>query len=241
MITDQDTKVYTDTEILDNGTFEKKLDAPWVDSGGWSRIRDGDVYEDKWKLTRSGSGWIYQDTTLPSTTASASFSCWEKTPSPNPHLTRLIVTVRNTSNTVLSTLYDGPMHDSWTQHTADLTSHVGQQRRIYLETVGTGTYWLDEVSVSCAISSYVDKDALLLTVDDETVGGQLDNTTGNVTLFVGGLLVDMVNYQVAWGADGNTRTLERISPTGDSMEPANWAESPTDGGTPGKANGASAP
>jgi hypothetical protein len=209
----------------------------WARSSGWDRVNDGDAHEGNWKVARDGTGWIYQEVSLPGAAVSALLSCWEKTPSPAPGDTRLIITIRNTAAEVLATLYDGPMHSSWTRHTADLTPYIGGDRRIYFETGSAGTYWLDDVSVNW---SYVNKDAVRLRVDDNDVASTLKNNSDTITLSTSGQVVDVVTYYDSWGADGNNTTLERISPTGNSMDPANWTEGP-ERGTPGRINQASQP
>lgn len=236
VITDKDTEVYE--EVLKEGGFEKKkIGKEWKYSGGWSTVKDGDSYEGDWKVARNGAGWIYQEQNLSDKAASAFFSCWEKTPSSTPGETGLIITIRDKKNVVLATLYNGPMHSSWTRHTADLTPYIGGKRRIYFETGSTGTYWIDDVSMSW---SYVDKDATRLQVDDNDLGGKLKDNSDTITLIGGGQVVDIVTYQDDWGGDGNNRTLERVSVTGDSMDPANWEEGPKSG-TPGRINEASQP
>jgi hypothetical protein len=233
VITDTDTNIYH--ELLADPSFETRQMSGWNYSNGWTRVRDGDTQDGTGKAARVGAGWVYQDATLPGTAVSAFFSSWEKSPAPSG--TRLVITVRNTSNGVLGTLYDGPMHNAWTRHTADLTPYIGGTRRIYFETGSTGTYWLDNASVAW---SYVDKDAVRLRVGDNNVGGQLRNSSDTITLARGGQVVDAVTYQGSWGGYGNNKSLERVSCFGGSSAPSNWAEGPTNG-TPGRVNGASAP
>ena len=48
--------------------------------------------------------------------------------------------------------------------------------------------------------------------------------------------IDEVTYYNSWGADGDGKTLERKSASGNSNNPDNWAESSVAGGTPGAAN-----
>jgi len=224
-------------ELLDDGGFEKNIKVTgWEYSSGWGRVKDGDNQEGTGKGARSGSGWLYQDLTLPGGAESAFFSCWEKTPSSVPGALRLVITLRDEDDTVLSTIYDGPMHGSWTRHTADLTPFLGLvDGMIRFETIGSGTYWLDDASLSW---SYVPADALRLRVDDADLGGQLDNYEDMAAFMNAGVLIDMTEYENAWGGYGNGRTIERISAAGDSMDPANWDEGPANG-TPGRLNEAS--
>ncbi|MBI2635336.1 MAG: lamin tail domain-containing protein [Parcubacteria group bacterium] len=51
-----------------------------------------------------------------------------------------------------------------------------------------------------------------------------------------GAVIDSVLYSNSWGADGNSKTLERKSAPGGSNEVANWAQSSAPGGTPGALN-----
>jgi len=51
-------------------------------------------------------------------------------------------------------------------------------------------------------------------------------------------LVDCVDYSPSWGADGNSKSLERKNPDEESNE-ANWDESISDKGTPGMKNSVS--
>ena len=235
VIVGKDTEVYE--EVLVNRGFEAAQMSAWNPSSNWNRVTDGDAHEGNWKLARDGAGSIYQERTLPATAVSAFFSCWEKTPSPDPGSTRLIITIRNTADQVLATLYDGPMHSAWTRHFADLTPYIGGTRRIYFETGSVGTYWIDDVSMSW---SYADKDAVRLRVDDGDLGGALKDNSDAIVLISGAQVVDGVTYDDSWGGDGNDKTLERISPTGDPTDAANWAEGP-ENGTPGRINQASQP
>ncbi len=235
VITDNDSGIYR--EVIDDSGFESGDLKKWESSGGWSAVNDGDAHGGNWKAARDGTGWIYQQQRLPNDAVSALLSCWEKTPSPVPGDTRLIITIRDKRGAVLGTLYDGPMHGSWTRHTVDLTAYIGDKRRIHFETGSTGTCWIDDVSMTW---SYVDKDALRLRVADNDIGGELRNDGDTITLSADGQVQDTVTYQDGWGGDGNNKTIERVSPSGDSTDPANWAEGPRHG-TPGRMNQASQP
>lgn len=228
VITDRDTLVHL--ERLTNRGFESGSMGPWHPSSGWTRVSDGDVHEGSWKLSRTGAGTIHQIRNFRQSSRSAFFSCWEK--SPNPAGTRLIIKVRGGGNQEVAILYDGPMHSTWTLHTADLTDFIPRAEQIHFQTGATGTYWLDDVSLS---ESNVDRNAVRLRVNDNTLGGQLRNSTDTISLMNGGMLIDMVTYNSAWGGSNSNRTLERVSTFGDSMDPANWAEGPQNG-TPGWKN-----
>lgn len=89
-------------------------------------------------------------------------------------------------------------------------------------------------------------EAAILTADDQTFLSEhqdfngavfdtamsLNNNGGTIILSVGGQIVSEVDYSVNWGAGGNGKTLAKIQPAG-ANEADNWAESATDGGTPG--------
>jgi hypothetical protein len=234
VITPNDSDV--DTDLLDDGGFEKKIKVTdWVYSSGWSRIKDGDTREGTGKAGRSGSGWLYQERMIPGTAESAHFSCWEKTPSSSPSSLMLGITLRDSSDVLLATIYDGPMHDAWTRHAVDLTPYRGNQLRIRFETTGAGTFWIDDAVMSW---SHVSADALRLRVEDDDLGGLLDNDGDSVSLLDGGIPADVVTYDDAWGGDGNGRTIERVSVEGDPDDPANWSQGPSNG-TPGRVNEAS--
>lgn len=232
VITDRDTEVHK--EVLHNRSFEDSNLNDWRRSGGWSRIQDGDVHDGLWKFERNGSGWMYQDRNIPRSAVSSFVSFWEK--SPTPAGTQLTVTLRNRSNRVLATLYDGPMHSTWTLHTADITDYQAVKERLHFQTGTGGPYWLDDISES---HSLVHRNGIRLRVQDSTLGGEMRNRTDALTVTDdSGDLMDMVTYDSSWGGQDNSRTLERIDTYGDSMDPANWAEGPRDG-TPGDKNQAS--
>ncbi|MBI4919703.1 lamin tail domain-containing protein [Candidatus Azambacteria bacterium] len=65
----------------------------------------------------------------------------------------------------------------------------------------------------------------------------LKNSTDTIKILSpNNVVIDEVVYSNSWGADGNGKTLERKSAGGASNDPANWAQSSVNGGTPGAAN-----
>lgn len=232
VITSANTLVYF--ELLVNRGFESNsLMAAWPRSGGWQRSNGG-AHEGNRKLKRNGSGYVYQTTYLPFFSTSDFFSFWERSPSANPGNTRLIVAIRSLGWSVLSTVYDGPAHTDWTRHYLDLTPYKGRFVRVWIETVGSGEYWIDDFSTSWSL---VDQNAVRMTVDDDRIGGGLKNNQDTITIYQGNLAVDSVSYDDNWGGDGNARSLERKSPTGGSSDSSNWTQGPLFG-TPGRKNDA---
>ncbi len=221
VITSDDSFVYAET-LINRGFESNPWMFVWTRSSGWSRSNGG-AHEGNRKLTRSGPGWVYQTTYIPNLSRSAFCSFWERTPSGAPQNMRLVVTLRNLGNTVLATIYDGPMHTDWTRHYMNLTAYKGNWVKLRFETIGAGEYWLDDCSMSWSL---VDQNAVRIKVDDSRIGGGLRNNWDTVTISQGNLAVDVVSYDDSWGGDGNTRSLERISPTGGSSDSANWTQGP---------------
>jgi len=234
VVTDMDTNVYT--ELITNGGFESSDTSAWINpESAWSRTSGG-AHSGNYKFERTASGWanLFQEITLPSGNAYVSFSFWEKT-NVNPVQTRLTATIRNTSDQVLETLYDGRFAADWTEHTADLSAYAGQTIRVFFRSRRSGrrgSCFLDDVSV---VSTYVEPSAVRLRVDDNDIGQGLKNDADTINIGDGTDTVDSVSYEDSWGADGNGKTLSRIDPAGDSNDPANWQEGPVNG-TPGSAN-----
>lgn len=233
VITPQNNRIYW--ELLLNRGFENSSMWMWPRSGGWSRVKDGDVHEGQRKLVRNGPGWIRQFNLMLPFANSIFFSFWEKTPDEFPNDTNITVTVRDWWGRVLATTYDGPMHAEWTRHMADLTPYQWWFISIQIETTGPGTYWIDDFTLNW---SWVDAGAVRLCVQDNHVAGRLHNSWDNVLLTQFGTIADLVNYDDDWGGDGNSRTIERISATGGGSDPDNWDEGPWIG-TPGWINEAS--
>jgi hypothetical protein len=228
IITDTDTQIYTEMTIL-NGGFERGDLSMWQMSGSWQRRNGG--HSGNRRIQISGAGQMYQQISIPVTATRADFYFWERQSG-----TRLIVTVRDTLNNVLMTIYDGPMSGgTWTQHTADLSVYIGAGPiRIYFQTFAGGQYWLDDITIKI-------NDAVRLQVSDTAIGNGLSNNNETLTLQLpgaNGQVVDSVFYDDSWGADGNGNTLERIDSEDDSNDPLNWAESAQFFGTPGYKNNA---
>ncbi len=229
IITDTDTQAYTEMTIL-NGGFERGGGAAlgvWVRSGGWQRRAGG--HTGNRRFQRNNAGWMYQQINIPAVANNAFFSFWERR-----NGTRLIVTVRDTLNNILQTIYDGPMSGgTWTQHTADLSAYIGSTIRIAFQTFAGGQYRLDDITLSLHDT--------WISVGDTEIGNRLGNNTETLTLQIPGAdgqVVDSVLYDDSWGADGNGNTLERIDSEDDSDDPLNWAESVQFFGTPGYKNDA---
>ncbi len=163
----EDTEVYT--ELLTNRGFESNPEmSVWSRSSGWSRTNSGDAHEGNRVLERPDAGWVYQTATIQNVGNSAFFSCWEKTPSASATGMSWIITIRDTGGGVLETVYSGAVHTDWTCHYADMTDYMGSTVRVYVETVGAGTFWIDDFSLS---RTYVDQNAVRLVVDDGNVCG----------------------------------------------------------------------
>lgn len=232
VITTGDTDVYT--ELVTNGGFESKLQSPWQ-INGWSRTK-WNAHNGSYKLESvvAGGAWAYQDITVPSACNSCLFLFWESTTAAVDQ-TQMTVTIRNLSDQVLVTGYSGQMNSDWTCHTMDLTAYAGQDIRIHFSTnkaVAQGVLLLDDVS---AATSYVDINAVRLSVDDSNIGNGLSNDTDTVAITNGNITVDSVTYDDSWGGDGDGTSLARIDPQGGSNDPANWQSGPVNG-TPGSAN-----
>ena len=149
--------------------------------------------------------------------------------------TQMTVTIRNLSDQVLATGYNGQMSSGWTRHTMDLAAYAGQSVRVHFstnKTTGAGALLLDDVFVA---SSYVDLDAIRLSSGDNQIGNGLTDSGDTVTVTDGSATIDSVTYDDSWGGDGDGTSLERIDPQGLSNDVDNWQSGPQNG-TPGSAN-----
>ena len=234
VIATEDTEVYT--ELIENGGFEKKKIDPW-EADNWDGIKDQvNAHGGKRYLISlaAGDGWVYQDISIPSGFNSCLFLFWERTTA-SVAQTQLTVTIRNLSDQVLATGYSGQMSSDWTCHTMDLTAYANQDIRIHFstnKTTGDGALLLDDVSVA---SSYVNINAVRLSVDDDKIGNELKNNDDTVAITDGSATIDSVTYNSDWGGDGDGTSLERIDPQGSSNDQSNWTSGPVNG-TPGSAN-----
>lgn len=239
VVTTKNTTVYN--ERVTNGSFNNKNQMNRWPRSNWSRTKwNGHIgYGDetgKWKLesTVAGNSWVYQQISLPAGYNSYLFLFWEKTTTPVSQ-TQITATIRNLSDQVLATGYSDQMHSDWTCHIMDLIAYAGQNIRIHFSTnksTGEGVLMLDDVSVA---SSYVDINAVRLSVDDNRIGNRLGNNTDTVAVTDGSAIIDSVTYDDSWGGDGNGTSLARIDPQGGSNDPDNWQSGPVNG-TPGSAN-----
>lgn len=73
-------------------------------------------------------------------------------------------------------------------------------------------------------------------IDASGFGIAFGNSSDDVIIFEGMIIIDSVSYLDDWGADGDGPSLERIDPLGPSTSSSNWAPSIPDGGTPGAEN-----
>ena len=232
VITTQDTDVYT--ELATNGGFESKLQSTWQVSG-WSRTK-WNAHKGSYKLERatSGTASVYQDISVGSGFNSCMFVFWERTTAAVDQ-TQITVTIRNPSDQVLVTGYSGQMNSDWTCHTMDLTAYAGQDIRIHFgsnKAIAQGVLLLDDVSVA---TSYIDINAVRLSVGDNKIGNGLLNNTDTVAVTDGSATIDSITYSDSWGGDGDGTSLARIDAQGTSNDPANWESSPVNG-TPGSGN-----
>ncbi len=133
-------------QLLGNPGFENGSSnpAPWVPTAGVIDNSTGEAaHSGSWKAWLDGYGTthtdsVYQDVSIPSTATSATLTFWLHIDSSETTTTaqndKLQVQVRNTSNTVLSTLatYSNLNKASgYTQKSFDLTSFKGQTVRVY--------------------------------------------------------------------------------------------------------------
>jgi len=234
VISTQTTQVYT--ELVVAGDFEnnKKFKKDW-ERNNWDRTK-WNARGGSWKAESSTNGntWLYQDITVPSGFNSCLFIFWERTTAPVGQ-TQMTVTIRNLSNQILATGYSGPLHTNWTYHSMDIGAYTAQSVRIYFDTTkttGQGVLLLDDVS---AASSYVDIDAVRLSVNDNKIGNELGNNSDTVAVTDGSAIIDSVTYDNSWSGDGDGTSLERIDPQGSSNDQSNWTSGPVNG-TPGSAN-----
>jgi len=91
-------------------------------------------------------------------------------------------------------------------------------------------------------------DALPLHVNASSMCGGLDNSGEMITLSNESITIallssyskpglgESITYDSSWGANGNGYSLERINPSADPADAANWGESLTIGGSPGYQN-----
>jgi subtilisin family serine protease len=134
----------TQQQLLGNPGFETGSAAPWVSTAG---VVDGSTGEaahsGAWKAWLDGYGTthtdsIYQDVTIPSTAASATLTFWlhidtAETTTSIAYDT-LNVQLRNTANTVLTTLatYSNlNKNTGYVQKSFDVTAYRGQTIRVY--------------------------------------------------------------------------------------------------------------
>ena len=234
VITTEDTEVYT--ELITNGGFESGNLNPW-EADNWDKIKDQvNAHGGKQYLicVDAGVGWVYQDISIPSGFNSCLFLFWERTTA-SVAQTQMTVTIRNLSDQVLATGYSGQMSSNWTCHTMDLTAYANQNIRVHFGTnkaTSEGALLLDDVSVA---SSYVDINAVRLSVDDDKIGNELKNNGDTVAITDGSATIDSVTYNSDWGGDGDGTSLARIDPQGSSNDENNWQNGPQNG-TPGSAN-----
>ena len=231
VITAATTNVYT--ELVTNGGFEAVNISSWIRNPGssWSRTT-GDAHGGTRKLesTATGATSVYQQITVPSDINSCLFLFWEMTTA-SVDQTQMTVTIRSDPNQIG---YSGQMHSDWTCHTMDVTAYAGQTVDVYFSTnkTGTGSLFLDDVSVA---TSYVDPNAVRLSINDDKIGKGLGNNTDTVAVTDGSATVDSVTYDDGWGGDGDGTSLARIDPQGASNDESNWTSGPANG-TPGSAN-----
>jgi len=234
VVTASSTDVYK--ELITNGDFETGNLGSWQIDASWSRT-SGDTHGGTHKLQRtdSGAGWMYQTITVPSGYNSYLFIFWEKTTAPVGQ-TQITATIRNTADQILATGYSGQMHSDWTYHGLDISAFTGQTVRIYFstnKTAGSGTLCLDDISAS---ASYVNINAVRLSVPDNKIGNGLANNTDTTSVVSSsGTISDSVTYVDSWGGDGDGASLSRIDTQGSSNDQSNWKSGPLHG-TPGAKN-----
>ncbi|MFC1762523.1 prepilin-type N-terminal cleavage/methylation domain-containing protein [Planctomycetota bacterium] len=222
-------------EQVVNGDFETVNLNDWDTTTNWSSSKyNTHSGSRKIESTVDGTASLMQEITLPSGMSSYTFGSWEMTSAILSN-TSLIVTVRNTSDVVLETVYSGTFNSTWTYHTLDMGAYAGQTIRIHFEATkagASGSLLLDDVSVSC---SNVPTGIPVLSVVDGKLGNGMGNNGDTLAITNGTSTVDSVTYDNNWGGDGDDRTLERISATGASSDSSNWEVGPVNG-TPGAAN-----
>jgi hypothetical protein len=182
--------------------------------------------------TTTGATTVYQEIFIPPGYNSYLFLFWEKTTVVG--LAQITATIRNTSNGILATGYSGSMSSNWTCHTMNLGAFAGQTIRIYFSTskTGSGSLLLDDISVAY---SYVDVNAVRLSVPDNKIGNGIANNGDTVAIVNGSTTVDSVTFLSSWGGNGDGTSLSRINPHGSSNQQSNWNSGPQHG-TPGSAN-----
>ncbi len=233
VITAETTTVFE--ELTTGGDFESKQNFQnnWT-SNNWGRTKwnaHNGIY--KGESSVSGSSALYTDISVPSSFSSYLFIFWEMTTAAVDQ-TQMTVTIRNLSDQVLATGYNGQMSSAWTCHTMDLAAYTGQDIRIHFSTnkaTSEGVLLLDDI---VAASSYVNLDAVRLSTGDGQIAFGLGNDSGTVAIADGSVTVDSVTYDDDWGGDGDGTSLARIDPQGGSDDPANWQSGPQNG-TPGSA------
>ena len=153
------------------GTTEQLLLNPGFESGNTSWVADSGVIGSTTNArTGSYAAWhngygsantdySYQDITIPSTACSASLSFWVRIDTAETTTTaydKFTVTVRNTSNSVLSTLasFSNLNKTAYVQKSFDLKAYAGQTVRIYF-------YGTEDSSYST--SFFIDDAALTIT------------------------------------------------------------------------------
>ena len=201
----------------------------------WSRTKfNAHTGSYKGESSVSGSASLYTDISVPSSLNSCLFIFWEMTTAPVAQ-TQITATIRDLSDVILATGYNGQMSSDWTCHTMDLAAYASQSIRIHFSTNKTtseGVLLLDDIYVA---SSYVDLDAVRLSTGDGQIANGLGDNSGTVGITKGIVTVDSVTYDDSWGGDGDGTSLARIDPEGGSNDPANWQSGPVNG-TPGSEN-----
>ncbi len=234
VIMTNNTIVFNELTIAGDFERKKKFQDNWT-SDNWDRTK-WNAHNGRYKgeSSVSGSASLYTNISVPSTLNSCLFVFWERTTA-SVEQTQMTVTIRNPSDQVIATGYNGQMSSDWTCHTMDLAAYAGQNIRIHFSTNKTtadNALLLDDIFVA---SSYVDLDAIRLSCGDNQIGNGLGNNSDTVTVTDGSATIDSVTYDDGWGGDGDGTSLSRIDPQGSSNDQNNWTSGPQHG-TPGSAN-----
>jgi hypothetical protein len=142
-------------------------------------------------------------------------------------------------------MYNGPesgTDNEWVELFNTTASPIFLDSTLSL-TDGEGTYSFEGVSIPAGgylTIKLAENDAVPFPftpdVDANGFGIVLSNTSDEVILKEGLVVIDEVAYIDTWGADGDGPSLERIDPAGPSSIADNWGPSLVDGGTPGAIN-----
>ena len=133
---------------LADGGFESGGTATWTNCGTSSTqatVQTTTVYAGTYAMQAgstssepNGTSALCQSVTVPSGSPSLTFYTYESTNETSTKYADQELSIRNSSGTVLDTLYKGLSNSGWTQRTYSMSAYAGQTVTIYFGVSGTG-------------------------------------------------------------------------------------------------------